>query len=103
MELKRCADHFRHVEYCTINAGKHGLVSRVRDWPHSSFHRDVRAGEALADNLAASGKPALYLHRGPGLGFWPGQRRLFDPDAHPVVFFDQRGAGRRSPARRMPT
>jgi putative transposase len=23
---------------------KHGLVRRVRDWPHSSFHRDVRAG-----------------------------------------------------------
>jgi putative transposase len=23
---------------------KHGLVVRVRDWPHSSFHRDVRRG-----------------------------------------------------------
>jgi hypothetical protein len=23
---------------------KHGLVKRVRDWPHSSFHRDVRTG-----------------------------------------------------------
>jgi putative transposase len=23
---------------------KHGLVTKVRDWPHSSFHRDVRAG-----------------------------------------------------------
>jgi putative transposase len=34
----------RHVEYCYINPVKHGLVSRVRDWPHSSFHRDVRAG-----------------------------------------------------------
>src|ERR1700738_2925173 len=34
----------RHVEYCCINPVKHGLVARVRDWPHSSFHRDVRAG-----------------------------------------------------------
>jgi putative transposase len=34
----------RHVEYCYINPVKHGLVSRVRDWPYSSFHRDVRAG-----------------------------------------------------------
>jgi putative transposase len=33
-----------NVEYCYINPVKHGLVSRVRDWPHSSFHRDVRAG-----------------------------------------------------------
>jgi putative transposase len=38
------ADYARHVEYCYINPVKHGLVARVRDWPHSSFHRDVRAG-----------------------------------------------------------
>jgi putative transposase len=38
------ADYARHVEYCYINPVKHGLVARVRDWAHSSFHRDVRAG-----------------------------------------------------------
>jgi putative transposase len=38
------ADYARHVEYCYINPIKHALVRRVRDWPHSSFHRDVRAG-----------------------------------------------------------
>jgi|SRR5215212_4595322 len=38
------ADYARHVEYCYINPMKHGLVERVRDWPHSSFHRDVRTG-----------------------------------------------------------
>jgi putative transposase len=38
------ADYARHIEYCWINPLKHGLVTRVRDWPHSSFHRDVRAG-----------------------------------------------------------
>ena len=37
-------DYARHVEYCYINPVKHGLVSRVRDWPHSSFHRDVDGG-----------------------------------------------------------
>ena len=37
-------DYARHVEYCMINPVKHGLVSRVQDWPHSSFHRDVRRG-----------------------------------------------------------
>ena len=36
-------DYARHVEYCYINPLKHGLVTRVRDWPYSSFHRDVRA------------------------------------------------------------
>ena len=38
------ADYARHVEYCHFNPLKHGLVTRVRDWPYSSFHRDVRAG-----------------------------------------------------------
>jgi putative transposase len=38
------ADYARHVEYCYINPVKHGLVRRVGDWPHSSFHRDVRRG-----------------------------------------------------------
>ncbi|WP_298256109.1 transposase [Bradyrhizobium sp.] len=43
------ADYARHLEYCYINPLKHGLVARVRDWPHSSFHRDVRAGIVPAD------------------------------------------------------
>ena len=38
------ADYANHVEYCYINPIKHDLVARVRDWPYSSFHRDVRVG-----------------------------------------------------------
>jgi len=38
------ADHARHVDYIHINPVKHGLVPRVADWPHSSFHRFVQAG-----------------------------------------------------------
>ena len=52
------ADYARHVEYCYINPVKHGLVSRVRDWPHSSFHRDARAGifpEDWAGDVDANG------------------------------------------------
>ncbi|PZQ50415.1 MAG: transposase [Rhodovulum sulfidophilum] len=37
-------DMRRHVEYCWLNPVRHGLVTRVRDWPHSSFHRDARLG-----------------------------------------------------------
>jgi len=36
------ADMNGHIEYCWINPVKHGLVRRVADWPHSSFHRAVR-------------------------------------------------------------
>jgi len=37
-------DFERHVDYIHYNPVKHGLVGRVRDWPHSSFHRYVRLG-----------------------------------------------------------
>ena len=30
-------DYARHVEYCYINPLKHRLVTRVSDWPYSSF------------------------------------------------------------------
>jgi putative transposase len=35
-------DFARHVDYIHFNPVKHGLVRRVRDWEHSSFHRYVR-------------------------------------------------------------
>jgi putative transposase len=37
-------DFERHVDYIHFNPVKHGFVARVRDWPHSSFHRYVRRG-----------------------------------------------------------
>jgi putative transposase len=33
-----------HIDYIHYNPVKHGHVVRVRDWPHSSFHRFVREG-----------------------------------------------------------
>jgi len=38
------ADFARHVDYIHFNPVKHRHVSRVKDWPHSSFHRMVRLG-----------------------------------------------------------
>jgi putative transposase len=43
------ADFERHVDYIHYNPVKHGLVARVADWPHSSFHRFVERGVLLAD------------------------------------------------------
>jgi len=49
----------RHVDYLHYNPVKHGLVTRVSDWPYSSFHRYVRFGAypldwaACADDVAA--------------------------------------------------
>jgi len=33
-----------HADYIHYNPVKHGHVQRVADWPHSSFHRFVKAG-----------------------------------------------------------
>lgn len=38
------ADLARHVDYIHFNPVKHGYVSRVSDWPYSSFHRYVERG-----------------------------------------------------------
>lgn len=38
-----------HVDYIHFNPVKHGCVSRVVDWPFSSFHWYVKQGVLLAD------------------------------------------------------
>lgn len=45
----------------------------------------------------AGGKPAVFLHGGPGGGCSPEHRRLFDPAVYDVLLFDQRGCGRSTP------
>ncbi len=44
-----------------------------------------------------TGRPALFLHGGPGSGCSAGQRRFFDPSLYNAVLFDQRGSGRSRP------
>lgn len=43
------------------------------------------------------GRPAVFLHGGPGAGCVPDHRRLFDPQRYCVLLFDQRGCGRSTP------
>ncbi|MDD9944732.1 MAG: prolyl aminopeptidase [Myxococcales bacterium] len=43
------------------------------------------------------GKPAVFVHGGPGGGSSPGQARFFDPNHYRIVLFDQRGCGRSRP------
>ena len=39
----------RHLDDIHYNPVKHGLVGRAIDWPWSSFHRFVRAGQYPVD------------------------------------------------------
>ena len=43
------------------------------------------------------GKPAVFLHGGPGGGISRDYRRYFDPEIYRVVLFDQRGSGQSTP------
>jgi proline iminopeptidase len=43
------------------------------------------------------GKPAVFVHGGPGAGSSPSARGFFDPKRYRIVVFDQRGCGRSRP------
>jgi len=43
------------------------------------------------------GKPAVFVHGGPGGGTDAKQRRFFDPAAYRIILFDQRGCGKSTP------
>ena len=44
-----------------------------------------------------NGKPAVFLHGGPGGGGSESVRRFFNPEAYRIIVFDQRGCGRSKP------
>ncbi len=43
------------------------------------------------------GKPAVFLHGGPGGGCTPAMRRFWNPDIYRIILFDQRGSGKSKP------
>ena len=47
--IRNDEDFERHVDYIHFNPVKHGHVTRVADWPHSSFHRFVERGLLAPD------------------------------------------------------
>lgn len=44
-----------------------------------------------------NGRPALFVHGGPGGGSEPWHRQFFNPAKYRIVLFDQRGCGRSTP------
>ncbi len=67
--------------------------------PYNSFRLKVSdIHELYVEEVGnPNGQPALFLHGGPGGGFGPPHRRLFDPAHYRLILFDQRGAGRSTP------
>ncbi|MGB8339009.1 MAG: transposase [Burkholderiales bacterium] len=48
-QIRNELDLQRHVDYIHYNPVKHGLVERAQDWPYSSLHRYVEAGDLPLD------------------------------------------------------
>ena len=67
--------------------------------PFATGMLDVGDGHSLYWELSGNpeGKPAVFLHGGPGGGSSPKHRRQFDPAKYRILVFDQRGAGRSTP------
>ncbi len=67
--------------------------------PYNSGMLDVGNGHQVYWELCGNpaGKPAVFLHGGPGGGCTEDHRCLFDPERYRVLLFDQRGCGRSTP------
>lgn len=67
--------------------------------PFASGMLDVGDGHSIYWERCGTpgGKPAVFLHGGPGGGCSPTQRQQFDPALYDVLLFDQRGCGRSLP------
>lgn len=67
--------------------------------PYRSFYFRVSPRHEIYVEEAGhpEGQPVLFLHGGPGAGFGPKHRQLFDPKHFRIILFDQRGAGKSRP------
>ena len=67
--------------------------------PYDTGLLDVGDGQQIYYEVSGNpdGKPAVYLHGGPGGASSPDQRRVFDPAKYRIVLFDQRGCGNSLP------
>lgn len=78
-------------------SNRRGLYPEIE--PFDSGMLPVSALHALYYEQCGNphGKPAVFLHGGPGAGCNAKCRRFFDPKVYRIVLFDQRGCGRSTP------
>ncbi|MGL4832709.1 MAG: prolyl aminopeptidase [Propionibacteriaceae bacterium] len=67
--------------------------------PYISGLLDVGDGQQIYYEVSGNpeGKPAVFLHGGPGGGTSPTQRRFWNPEKYQIILFDQRGCGNSTP------
>lgn len=67
--------------------------------PFETGFLDVGSGHRVYFEQSGNptGKPAIFVHGGPGGGTEPNHRRFWDPAKYRIVLFDQRGSGKSTP------
>lgn len=67
--------------------------------PYATHQIEVGDGHTLYVEECGNpeGKPAVFLHGGPGGASSVKARQFFDPELYRIVLFDQRGCGRSTP------
>ncbi|MCU1414481.1 MAG: pip [Microbacteriaceae bacterium] len=67
--------------------------------PFDTGMLEVGDGQSVYWEISGNpdGKPAVFLHGGPGGDTSPAHRRLFDPEKYRIVLLDQRGSGKSLP------
>lgn len=96
-------NHARHAvlakrkRAAKTKAGRRTLYPAVKPY-RSGYLRVSNVHELYFEECGnPKGKPALFVHGGPGAGCDERARRFFDPDAYRIILFDQRGCGRSRP------
>ena len=73
--------------------------------PHASGHIDVGGGHEIYWEASGDpdGKPAIFLHGGPGLPVRDWARSVFDPARYRIIVMHQRNCGKSRPHASGPT
>ncbi len=81
----------------TISSVRRELYPPIE--PNKSGFLEVESGHKLYYEECGNpgGKPAVFLHGGPGSGCNAAMRRFWNPDIYRIVLFDQRGSGKSRP------
>ncbi|EQD38970.1 prolyl aminopeptidase, partial [mine drainage metagenome] len=74
------------------------LYPPIKPYPHRPACGSRTSHEIYFEESGnPEGKPAVFLHGGPGGGTDPKMRRFFDPQRYRIVLLDQRGCGKSRP------
>lgn len=81
-----------------VQAPRTELFPEITPYAHGMLKVDKRHALYWEQSGNPDGRAVVFLHGGPGAGSMPAHRRFFDPGHYRIVVFDQRGAGRSTPA-----